>query len=97
LSMAYHLKQSQKEFLVVDGGTGIGASWLSRWDSLKLFTPTEYNNLPGLKFDAPKGYYPNKFEVANYFKSYVEHFDIPVQFNTLITSVRKNENGFFYT
>ena len=95
LSMAYHLKQSQKEFLVVDGGTGIGASWLSRWDSLKLFTPTEYNNLPGLKFDAPKGYYPNKFEVANYFKSYVEHFDIPVQFNTLITSVRKNENGFF--
>jgi len=95
LSMAYHLKQNQKEFLVVDGGTCIGASWLSRWDSLRLFTPTEYNNLPGLKFDASKGYYPNKYEVANYFKSYVEHFEIPIQFNTLISSVRKNENGLF--
>lgn len=95
LSMAYHLKQHNKNFLVVDGGSNIGESWLNRWDSLKLFTPTEYNNLPGLKFDAPKGYYPNKFEVANYFKSYVEHFEIPIQFNTLITSVVKCEKGFF--
>lgn len=95
LSMSYHLKQNQKNFLVVDGSEGIGASWLNRWDSLKLFTPTEYNSLPGYKFNAPKGYYPNKFEVANYFKEYVEHFDIPIQFNTLITSVKKNENGDF--
>jgi len=95
LSMAYHLKQHNKKFLVVDGGAEIGASWLNRWDSLKLFTPTEYNNLPGLKFDTPKGYYPNKFEVANYFKSYVDHYEIPLQFNTLITSVVKSEKGFF--
>jgi len=95
LSLAYHLKKCEKKFLVVDAGARIGASWLNRWDSLKLFTPTEYNHLPGFKFDAPKGYYPDKFEVANYFKSYVEHFDIPMQFNTMITSVRKNENGFF--
>lgn len=97
LSMAYHLKEMGKKFIVLDGGAEIGASWLNRWDSLKLFTPTEYNHLPGLKFDAPKGYYPNKFEVAEYFKSYVKKFEIPVQFNTLVTSVRKNENGFSVT
>ncbi len=94
LSMAYHLKKMNKKFIVVDGGDEIGSSWLNRWDSLKLFTPSEYNNLPGLDFDAPKGYYPNKIEVANYFKSYVKEFDIPIQLNTLITSVRKTENGF---
>lgn len=97
LSMAYHLTRMGKKFLVVDGGNEIGASWLSRWDSLKLFTPTEYNHLPGLKFDAPKGHYPNKVEVANYFKSYVKKFNIPVQLNTLITSVRKTEKGFHVT
>lgn len=94
LSMAYHLKKMNKKFLVIDGEKEIGASWLNRWDSLKLFTPTEYNHLPGLQFDASNGHYPTKFEVANYFKAYVKKFDIPVQLNTLITSVTKNETGF---
>ncbi|MGR7813696.1 flavin-containing monooxygenase [Lacinutrix undariae] len=94
LAMAYHLKMMKKEFLVIDGEKEIGASWLNRWDSLKLFTPTEYNHLPGLKFNAQKGHYPTKTEVANYFKSYVAKFDIPVQLNTLVTSVRKTEKGF---
>lgn len=97
LSMAYHLKKMNKKFLVIDGEKEIGASWLNRWDSLKLFTPTEYNHLPGMKFDAPNGHYPTKFEVSNYFKLYVEKFDIPLQLDTLITSVRKNENGFYVT
>ena len=97
LSMAYHLREMGKEFIVIDGEKEIGASWLNRWDSLKLFTPTEYNHLPGLKSDAPKGYYPNKVEVADYFKLYVEKFKIPVQLNTLVTSVRKTEKGFYVT
>ena len=95
LAMAYYLKQSNKDFLIVDGDVEIGTSWLNRWDSLKLFTPTEYNHLPGFKFEAPKGYYPDKFEVANYFKSYVKHYNFSTQFNTLITAVRKKENGSF--
>ena len=95
LSMAYHLKKMNKNFIVLDGEKEIGASWLNRWDSLKLFTPTEYNHLPGLKFDAPKGHYPTKVEVSNYLKKYVTEFKIPVQLNTLVTSVHKNENGFY--
>tara|TARA_R110001632_G_scaffold2297_19_gene10141 strand:- start:1398 stop:2453 length:1056 start_codon:yes stop_codon:yes gene_type:complete len=95
LSMAYHLKKMDTTFILVDGEKEIGASWLNRWDSLKLFTPTEYNHLPGLKFKAEKGHYPTKFEVANYFKLYVEKFKIPVQLNTLVTSIRKTKKGFF--
>lgn len=95
LSMAYHLKKMNKKFIVVDGEKEIGASWLNRWDSLKLFTPTEYNHLPGLKFDAPKGYYPTKIEVSNYLKNYVTKFKIPIQLNTLVISVKKNESSFY--
>ena len=97
LSMAYHLDKLNLKYLVVDGGDEIGGSWLNRWDSLKLFTPTEYNHLPGLKFKAPKNHYPSKFEVADYFKSYVKNFKIPVQLNTLVTSVRKTADGFQLT
>ncbi len=95
LSMAYHLKKMGKNFVVIDGEKEIGASWLNRWDSLKLFTPTEYNHLPGMKFNASKGHYPTKFEVSNYFKLYVQKFEIPLQLDTLITSVRKNDKGFY--
>ena len=94
LSMAYHLTQMKKDFIVVDGGDEIGGSWLSRWDSLKLFTPTEYNHLPGLNMEGPKGHYPTKYEVAEYFKAYVKEFNINVQLNTLITQVKKTEEGF---
>lgn len=94
LSMAYHLKQMGASFLVVDKETKIGESWLSRWDSLTLFTPTEFNNLEGMEFPAPKGHYPNKYEVAAYFEAYVEQFEIPIQFDTLITSIKK-EKGIF--
>ena len=94
LSIAYHLKEMGKEYLVLDGENEIGASWLNRWNSLQLFTPTEYNHLPGLKFNAPKGHYPSKYEVADYFKIYVSTFSIPVQLNTLVTSIRKSDRGF---
>lgn len=95
LAMAYQLQQLGKEFIILDGEQEIGASWLNRWDSLKLFTPTEYNHLPGLKFKAPKGHYPSKHEVANYFKTYVDTFEFPIQLNTLVTSVRKEGELFW--
>lgn len=94
LSIAYELKQRGYSFLIFDKEEEIGASWLNRWDSLKLFTPAEFNNLKGLDFPAPKGSYPNKYEVANYFKTYVDHFDLPVQLNTFVESIDK-EKGIF--
>lgn len=95
LAISYHLKKMNKNFVVLDGEKEIGASWLNRWDTLKLFTPTEYNHLPGLKFNTPKGHYPTKFEVANYFKLYVKTYKLPVQLNTLVTLVRKEDKSFY--
>lgn len=94
LSMAYFLKKAQKDFLIIDREDQIGASWLNRWDSLKLFTPTEFNHLPGMDFPAPKGHYPNKFEVASYFKHYAEKFQFPIQLNTLAQRINKADNYF---
>ncbi|MEZ9593237.1 flavin-containing monooxygenase [Shewanella sp. 10N.261.52.F9] len=94
LSMAYNLSQHKKDYLILDANEHIGAPWLKRWDSLKLFTPTEYNHLPGMPFPFPKGYYPNKYEVADYLKCYAEKFSIPIEFNQKITSVKK-VNGIF--
>ncbi len=94
LAMAYYLKEQGKEFLVVDKESEIGASWLNRWDSLTLFTPAEFNNMPGMDFPGKKGHYPSKTEVADYFKEYVRKFDIPVQLNTFIESISKESDHF---
>ena len=94
LSMAYELKKQDKHFLILDKEEEIGASWLRRWDSLKLFTPTEFNNLKGLKFPAQKGHYPDKYEIADYFKKYVDTYNFPVQLNTLVEQIDKQDDIF---
>jgi len=94
MAMAYYLTQNKQDFLVVDANRDIGAPWLKRWDSLKLFTVSEYNHLPGLSFPHPKGYYANKYDVANYLKSYVEKFKIPIDFNQKIKSLKKVDDYF---
>lgn len=91
LSIAYHLKQAELNFLVVDADQQIGQSWLKRWDSLKLFTPSEYNNLPGLNFDMEKGQYPDKNDVAQYLQNYVKHFELPIKLDCKVSKVTQND------
>ncbi len=94
LSIAYYLKQNQRDFLILDKEKQIGASWLNRWDSLTLFTPSEFNNLPGMECPTPTGYYPSKEDVANYFKEYARKFDFPIQLETLVEGLEK-KTGYF--
>jgi putative flavoprotein involved in K+ transport len=95
LAIGKKLKDKGYNFLILDSSKEIGASWLKRWDSLKLFTPTEFNHLDGLPFPMKDGEYPDKYEVANYFKSYVSHFNLPLQLNTLVKSLEKKVETFF--
>jgi len=97
LSISYYLQKLGKNFIIVDKEDEVGASWLNRWDSLTLFTPTEFNHLPGLKFPAPKGHYPNKYEVADYFKLYAKEFNLPIKLNTFIEKIEKKEGRFIIT
>ena len=94
LAMAYYLNQQKANYLVIDANTKIGEPWLKRWDSLKLFTPSEFNHLPGLEFPYTKGHYANKYEVAEYLQQYVNTFNIPILFNKKIISLKKKDNHF---
>ncbi|ARV06985.1 potassium transporter Trk [Polaribacter sp. SA4-10] len=94
LAIAYHLSKQNANYLIVDANTETGAPWLKRWNSLKLFTPSEFNSLPGMDFPYEKGYYANKYEVADYLKAYVSKFNIPIKFNQKITSLKKEKDVF---
>ncbi|WP_203247678.1 flavin-containing monooxygenase [Sporosarcina beigongshangi] len=94
LAMGYYLKQSNKRFLIIDKGQALGEVWKNRYDSLKLFTPRMYSSLPGLILDGEQQGFPSKDEIANYIKHYTEIFALPVELNTEVISVTKNEEGF---
>jgi len=70
LAMAWHLARQHLRFVVLDAAPEIGHTWSSRWDSLRLFTPTQHDALPGMAFPGPPDTYPGKDAVAGYLKAY---------------------------
>jgi putative flavoprotein involved in K+ transport len=95
LAMAWHLTQQGRRFVVLEAGPEVGHVWRSRWDSLKLFTPAQYDALPGLAFPAPADTYPTKDPVADYLQAYAVAFDLPVRLNAKVTELRRLDDGSF--
>jgi putative flavoprotein involved in K+ transport len=95
LAMAWHLAQQGLRFVVLEAAAELGHVWRSRWDSLKLFTPAQYDALPGMAFPAPADSYPTKDPVADYLQAYAKAFDLPVRLNAKVTELRRLEDGSF--
>jgi putative flavoprotein involved in K+ transport len=94
LAMAWHLAQRGLRFVVLEAGPEVGHVWRSRWDSLKLFTPAQYDALPGMPFPAPTDTYPTKDPVADYLQAYAAAFELPVRLNARVTDLRRAGHEF---
>lgn len=98
LALAYFLGQtSSLRYRCITADARIGDSWRRRFDSLRLFTPAQYDHLPGLPFPAPTDHYPGKDEVADYLESYAAHFAVPVQLATRVTGLSQGGDHFLLT
>jgi putative flavoprotein involved in K+ transport len=95
LAMAWHLAQQGRRFVVLEAAPELGHTWRSRWDSLKLFTPAQYDALPGMAFPAPADTYPAKDPVADYLQAYAKAFDLPVRLNAKVTELKRLDDGSF--
>lgn len=94
LAMAWHLARRHLRFVVLEAAPEIGHTWRSRWDSLTLFTPTQYDALPGMPFPGPPDTYPAKDPVADYLEAYAAAFNLPVRLNARVTELSRTEAGF---
>jgi putative flavoprotein involved in K+ transport len=95
LAMAWHLARQGLRFVVLEAAPDLGHTWRSRWDSLKLFTPAQYDALPGMAFPAPADTYPTKDPVADYLQAYAAAFDLPVRLDAKVTELRRLDGGSF--
>jgi putative flavoprotein involved in K+ transport len=84
LAVGYYLARQKRDFVILDAHGRAGDSWRKRWDSLRLFTPTGFNHLPGMPFPKSTARFPTKDKMADYLESYVAHFQIPMLFNTRV-------------
>ncbi len=94
VSIGYFLRQAGEDFRIVEAGTEIGASWRSRWDSLKLFTEARYNNLPGSRFPGDPERIPGKDDMADYLRDYVRRFDLPVELGVEVGELSRTDGGY---
>ncbi len=94
LAAGYYLKQRNHKFIILDEHMHTGASWRNRWYSLRLFTPSQNDNLPGMKFPKPDFYFPTKDEAADFLESYARHFSLPVRYGRKVDEAQRNENGY---
>ena len=94
LAMAWYLARQQLRFVVLEAAPEIGHTWRSRWDSLTLFTPAQYDSLPAMPFPGPPDTYPGKDAVAAYLQAYAAKFDLPVRLNARVTDLARTQEGF---
>jgi putative flavoprotein involved in K+ transport len=94
LAMAWHLARQGLRYVVLDAAPELGHVWRSRWDSLKAFTPAQYNTLPGMAFPAPADTYPVRDQVADYLQAYADAFKLPVRLNARVTHLSRTGEGF---
>ena len=94
VAMGYHLAERGLSFVVADANPEVGHVWRSRWESLRLFTAGQFNNLPGMSFPAARDSYAGKDEVAEFLRSYVAKFDLPVRLNTTVTRLTREDEGY---
>jgi putative flavoprotein involved in K+ transport len=94
LAVGYFLARQGENFIILDKNPGTGDVWRRRWESLRLFTPSQFDSLPGMPFPKSKNHFPPKDEVADYLEEYARRFNLPVRHNVKVESLRRNGQNY---
>lgn len=95
LAAAYFLQQSSAPFIVLEAADTAGSAWISRYDSLRLFSPAWASGLPGLPWPGSPLRYPTTLEAAAYLQAYAAHFAFPIAFGQRVTRLQPLADGGF--
>jgi putative flavoprotein involved in K+ transport len=97
LATGYHLQRQGRPFVILDAGSRVGDNWRRQWDTLKLYSPAKYDNLPGLPFPAKPWSFPGKDQVGDYLETYARTFDLPIRLGTRVTVLEPDGDGYRVT
>src|SRR5487761_675740 len=98
LATSCYLTQAAVDHVVLEAGR-VAETWRSRrWDSFCLVTPNWSVRLPGATYAGadPDGFLALS-ELIDYFQSWSDSFDAPVEENSPVTSVEPDGGQFLLT
>lgn len=93
LAIGRHLAARGADFVILEAASEVGSPWRSRWESLRLFSPAQFDSLPGFPFPAPDDTHPSKDEVADYLSAYADRFDLPVRVDAPVRRMHRDDDG----
>ncbi|MEX2593738.1 MAG: ArsO family NAD(P)H-dependent flavin-containing monooxygenase [Anditalea sp.] len=94
LASAYFLRRSKLKYVILDSEKTCGGSWQHAWDSLTLFSPSEYSSLPGWLMPKSDNMFPARNEVIDYLCRYEERYKFPVERPVEVKEVKKVGGSF---
>ena len=92
--MGHNLAGQGRRFVILERSDSVASAWRERWESLTLFTPRRYSGLPGLPFPGDPDGYPTRDEVIAYLERYVETFELPIEFNSNVRRLSREDGRF---
>lgn len=95
LATAYHLARAGVDALVLDENERVGDSWRRRYDSLRLYSPAQYDALPGMPFPLPAHAWPTGRQMGDYLEQYAQEMKLNVRNGTAVERVRRGDDGRF--
>jgi putative flavoprotein involved in K+ transport len=88
LAAAFHLARHGIDFTVFEASGRVGDVWRERYDSLLLYSPAEYNALPGLPFPLARRAFPTGRQMGDYLEAYADHHRLPVEAGVRVDRLR---------
>ena len=94
LAVGFYLAQQGRPFAILEANERVGDSWRQRWDSLRLFTPSRYDALPGSSYPGSPWAFPARDEFADYLERYAAERDLPVRTRTPVRRLAQDGAGY---
>ena len=97
LATGYHLQRRGRPFVILDASARVGDNWRRQWDTLKLYSPAQYDGLPGMPFPAKKWTFPGKDQVGDFLETYANHFELPIALETRVQKLERDGEQYVVT
>ncbi len=94
LATGYHLARSGQSFVILEEHDNVGDVWRNRFDSLRLYSPAQYDGLPGMPMPMPKWSWPDKNDMASFLETYAERFELPIRTGFRVDGLAKAGDDF---